>query len=331
MKRLHTFDAYRVLHRPSSQDDYRPHVRDLVEDVTSGTIEANGIDADGTPLMALALHGWEPGRLERGATLQIPFPRALGASAFVYPPEQAAGWWQLPAFAFLFAGANPFEAWPSSPSSSRQTWSCPALKAIGVGAVDVLKACLTHPDRAPAKAFDALRIGDHHQTLLQWLLIRPFSRPTLDVLLDYGLNPNEPNAEGRTPLFFAENAETVRVLLEAGASPFHQAHDGSRAPDCWSSSLRNPTEVLDAFAQHTQPGADPQPIGSTVVQAARGGSWKTMLAAMKATAWDPLSAVNPHRSERRLLPEVALLLARNLSSGPVLYRPLNESEPHSPP
>ena len=328
MARLHTFSAYRVLHRPDSQDEYHAHVRDLVGDILDQQVAANDLDIDGTPLMTLALRDWSSGSLDRNTSLLVPIPDPVSSGSFQFLPKQAQGWWQLPALAFLWMGGDPFAAWPTgksgAPKDPKEVWSCPVLEAIRVRAVDTLKAFLKSPHRFPPEAFNQLRIGPTRTPLLHWLAARAFNVPTLKVLLADGMNPNETNPEGQTSLFFAQDAQAVTLLLHAGAFPFHRDASGQTAADFWTSRLGNVTSLLEAFQKYTSSRQehDTQPTGTVVVGASQMGSWKSMSAALAATDWDPLSPVNSAVNERRLLPEVAIRLGQTLTEGTVRYRPL---------
>jgi hypothetical protein len=56
---------------------------------------------------------------------------------------------------------------------------------------------------------------------------------TFSWLAKQGVNVNQENENGQTALFFALNAQQATKLLQLGANPHHQDHDGN-TPLMWS-------------------------------------------------------------------------------------------------
>lgn len=74
----------------------------------------------------------------------------------------------------------------------------------------------------------------------------------LDHLLQQGLDVNQRDDMGRTPLFYAASADTVRLLLDHDADPLVLDAQGAMANRVWGERVRN-TELLNAMNALVQP------------------------------------------------------------------------------
>lgn len=306
--RQHTFQAYRVLARPSDSSHYQAQVDDLVQDIHDGSVQVGEMDVDGTSMVALALRNWSDARdwdMRRAHHANQATPP--GAA----PPAIPA--WQRPALALIEKGANPFVPWPrpGSPpwdgNAAGNHARCGVLAAIQEQAWDVLERCLKHPECPPAKAFDAVR-ASHFRPLLQVVL---GSARGLDLLLEHGLDPNEADPHGRTPIFHAEDPEVVEKLLAAGADPGARDLNHDDAPTYWGRRMKAPKPLLEAWRARV-PVDEAPGTGRMVVAALRSNSVEAMNAALKASGWTPDMPVDVAlHPTRRLLPAAAMALLQN--------------------
>jgi ankyrin repeat protein len=53
----------------------------------------------------------------------------------------------------------------------------------------------------------------------------------MQLLLDRGANPNQPDEDGDTPLFVCETIQSVEILLAAGADPTIRNEEGKTAAE----------------------------------------------------------------------------------------------------
>lgn len=63
------------------------------------------------------------------------------------------------------------------------------------------------------------------------------SREVIRLLLERGADPNRPDVDGWTPLFYARSRESIQILLRSGADPKIQDQVGSTAEKWLSDPL----------------------------------------------------------------------------------------------
>lgn len=313
--RSHTFQAARLLFRPGEMDSssYPNVVADLLDDILSDRIDLKALDVDGSTVVSLALQKW--GRWPRNLVGKTNIPP--GFSGYPLPEEDGRHHdpryvhdWQQPAAALIWKGADPFQQWPHDDhvAWSRKDWDrripkCGVLAAIRYKAWTIVELCLRHPDCPPPEEFDKLRIHGNDG------LLHAAARGNggLEILLDYGLDPNVVDSQGRTPLFVVKQPEDLVALLKAGAHPGHKDNDGNDAPTYWVKTHQDPGPLIEAWNRHSS-GPVENPNGRMVVQAIQTKSWKTMKAALKASGWAPDQPVDSNQHPTRRLPEEVVIL-----------------------
>lgn len=304
--RQHSFQAYRVMSRPTDFAHYRAQVKDLVEDIHDESVQASELDVDGTSMVALALRGWEDMRDRELRQARYASPASNGGLSATPP-------WQRPAQALIAKGANPFDSWPAAgelawgADADSEHARCGVMAAIQEQAWDVLEQCLSRPVCPTAHAFDAVR-AIHGKPLLQIVLN---SSRGLELLLEHGLNPNETDPNGRTPIFHAQDPEVVERLLKFGADPQATDDQGNDAPTHWGLTLKAPTPLVEVWQTKVHANEAPR-NGRMVVSTLRSNSVKAMEAALKASGWAPDMPVDPDQHPtRRLLPAAAMVMLQH--------------------
>lgn len=81
-----------------------------------------------------------------------------------------------------------------------------------------------------------LTLSKRRSNHLPWLhrAVNEFQYTLLSFLIEKGLDINQVNEHGETPLFFAQNAQMVETLLSLGANPHHRNQNGVDARAFWS-------------------------------------------------------------------------------------------------
>lgn len=119
------------------------------------------------------------------------------------------------------------------------TWAHSLLEAaVAMNVPSVIDWAATLPDKKTAKELDAMTaplgtMGERNE--LPWLHVAAlgWQDTLLEAMIDYGLDPNQPNRQGQTPLFFARTERAVKSLVAAGANPLHQDKHGRTAIQHW--------------------------------------------------------------------------------------------------
>lgn len=149
------------------------------------------------------------------------------------------------ALRLLAMGANPWTQDPDGRDALDQAFS--------LNWVPVWQTLLNRPD-APSVNDLALRElavpfltqpGSQQQMNLPWLhAATAFGRDwALTDLLAQGFDVNQRDAWGRTPLFYAQLASTVKVLLERGADPMAVDAHGQSVGTAWPSLVQASTQL----------------------------------------------------------------------------------------
>lgn len=119
------------------------------------------------------------------------------------------------------------------------TWANSLLEAaVAMNVPSVVDWAATLPDKKPARELDAMvaplgTLGERQE--LPWLhaAALAWQDTLLEALIDYGLDVNQANRQGQTPLFFARTERAVQALIAAGANPLHQDKHGRTALQNW--------------------------------------------------------------------------------------------------
>jgi hypothetical protein len=265
-------------HRGSRSID--AEVGGLLRFVSEGEFQLN-MSYQGLSLLAASLSGWGTDDTHfTGQVVSLPLPgeppRALLVSGVRWP-EAIAG-------TLIHRGADPFVYFDHLRDGQEapifgvggQTESlclCPVSLALENGLDSVLDQMLRHPDSPPAADWDRVRMDG--QPLLHVALIY---RPRLLLpLLNKGLDPNQRDDQGRTPLFRATAADEVTALIKAGADPGVLDPQGRLATDVWQMETLKQRPAMVAVLKATgKTFSRPRPAVSPVFEEVMHGQRRSV-------------------------------------------------------
>ena len=227
----------------------------------SGSIEnLNELTADGVSLLAVKMKPYGVG----AAWGSTPIP---SWSSWTSSPQTA---WQdcikntslkeLPineqtlAASMIFAGANPWVEWPHDlfdrTNSCFFSLSCHQLNSHMVGFL------LDHPNCPPASYLDQLYLhqidlrGDNYQTVkldcpLLHYVANAGHRATLKHLISKGMDVNQQDKFGCTPVFYVKDKDVLSDLVAAGAVLDHKNKSGKTPSQYWKGWLSTSGKYAD--------------------------------------------------------------------------------------
>ena len=103
-------------------------------------------------------------------------------------------------------------------------------------AIDLLAQKGPRPDLGHLNRQTAPDFTLGERVALPWLHLAAlgWQDTLLEALLDYGLDPNQPDSKGQTPLFYARTQRSVEALVKAGANVAAKDKLGRTAPQAWA-------------------------------------------------------------------------------------------------
>lgn len=157
----------------------------------------------------------------------------------------------------IFAGADPWKTW--DPADFNTVSSCFLAHAVEKDQVGLVKLLLSHPNCPEASELDSIRFkkvslrADGYSHYFQGLEDVPLihyaanrsNKNMLELFVQKGMDVNVLDGKGRTPLFYVQEPDNAKMLLENNASADTKDEDGKNVGMFWKTVFSTAAKQSD--------------------------------------------------------------------------------------